>query len=96
MRSSVRPLNAACQKPLAGMVICGSGPNLTVELYALVIHLVFLIQICSIILPIRVVAFSHPLGTPINPGVMTTDMIHCVGQGDGRCVRQDCSGYRIN
>jgi putative transposase len=36
------------------------------------------------------------LGTPINPGVMTTDMIRCVGQGDGRCVRQDCSGYRIN
>lgn len=32
VRSSIRPLSAACQKPLAGMVICGSGPNLTHEL----------------------------------------------------------------
>src|SRR3546814_4358360 len=48
------------RKPLAGMVICGSGPNLSIELNAHDTSLVFLIQICSIILPIRVVAFSHP------------------------------------
>ena len=49
------------QKPLAGMVIRGSGPNLIHELDARDSKLVFLIQICSIILPIRVVAFSLPL-----------------------------------
>ena len=48
------------KKPLAGMVICGSGPNLGYELMAHSDFLVFLIQICSIILPIRVVAFFHP------------------------------------
>src|SRR3546814_17365014 len=48
------------RKPLAGMVICGSSPNLSIELNAHDTSLVFLIQICSIILPIRVVAFSHP------------------------------------
>ena len=42
------------------MIICVSGQNLTVELYALDIQLVFLIQICLIILSIRVVAYSHP------------------------------------
>lgn len=40
------------------MVIRGSGPNLIHELEARDSKLVFLIQICSIILPIRVVAFS--------------------------------------
>jgi len=30
--SSFRPLLATFLKPLAGMVICGSGPNLTYEL----------------------------------------------------------------
>ncbi len=42
------------------MVISGSGPNLIGELITQSPELVFLIQICSIILPIRVVAFSHP------------------------------------
>jgi hypothetical protein len=42
------------------MVIRGSGPNLIGELITQSPELVFLIQICSIILPIRVVAFSHP------------------------------------
>jgi hypothetical protein len=45
------------------MVICGSGPNLTVVLVALRAALVFLLRICSIVLPIQVVVFSHPLGT---------------------------------
>ena len=49
------------QKPLAGMVVRGSGPNLIHELEARDSKLVFLAQICSIILPIRVVAFSLPL-----------------------------------
>jgi hypothetical protein len=40
------------------MVIRGPGPNLIHELEARDSKLVFLIQICSIILPIRVVAFS--------------------------------------
>ena len=31
-RSSVRPLRCGIQKPLAGMVICGSGPKLILEL----------------------------------------------------------------
>jgi hypothetical protein len=43
------------------MVIRGPGPNLIHELEARDSKLVFLIQICSIILPIRVVAFSLPL-----------------------------------
>lgn len=43
------------------MVIRGAGPNLIHELEARDSKLVFLIQICSIILPIRVVAFSLPL-----------------------------------
>jgi hypothetical protein len=43
------------------MVIRGSGPNLIHELEARDSKLVFLIQICSIILPIQVVAFSLPL-----------------------------------
>gem|GEM_PF-3949933 len=54
------------QKPRAGMVISGSGPNLTSELFALRLLLVFPIQICSIVLPIQVVVFSHPLGTSAN------------------------------
>lgn len=54
------------QKPLAGMVISGSGPNLAGVLSALSFSLVFPIQICSIILPIQVVVFSHPLGTVAN------------------------------
>jgi len=53
----------AFQKPQAGMVICGSGPNLTVVLVALRAALVFPLRICSIVLPIQVVVFSHPLGT---------------------------------
>src|SRR3546814_16898088 len=48
------------RKPLAGLVICGSGPNLSIVLNAHYPSLVFLIQIFLIILPIRVVAFSHP------------------------------------
>lgn len=47
------------QKPLAGMVICGTGPNLFAELDAQDSKLVFLLQICEIILPLQVVAFSH-------------------------------------
>jgi hypothetical protein len=47
------------QKPRAGMVISGSGPNLPTELYARRETLVFLIRICSIVLPIQVAAFSH-------------------------------------
>jgi len=31
VRTSVRPLGAAFQKPLAGMVISGAGPNLILE-----------------------------------------------------------------
>ena len=54
------------QKPRAGMVISGSGPNLASELFALRLLLVFPIQICSIVLPIQVVVFSHPLGTGAN------------------------------
>jgi hypothetical protein len=53
----------AFQKPQAGMVIYGSGPNLTVVLVALRAALVFPLRICSIVLPIQVVVFSHPLGT---------------------------------
>lgn len=53
------------------MVIRGSGPKLIGELCAQSPELVFLIQICSIILPIRVVAFSHPFhpasqGSPLS------------------------------
>jgi hypothetical protein len=55
VRSSVRPLNAAFQKPLAGMVIRGSGPYLCTELVAPEDRLVPAIQICSIILPIQVI-----------------------------------------
>ena len=39
------------------MVICGSGPNLTVVLVALRAALVFPLRICSIVLPIQVVVF---------------------------------------
>jgi hypothetical protein len=42
------------------MVIRGAGPNLIHELEARDSKLVFLIQICSIVLPIRVVAFLLP------------------------------------
>jgi len=48
------------QKPRAGMVISGSGPNLDAELQTRRARLVFLIPICSIILPIQVFVFSHP------------------------------------
>ena len=41
------------------MVICGSGPNLLPELKALWAALVFPVQILSIVVPIRVVAFLH-------------------------------------
>lgn len=47
------------QKPPAGMVIRGLGPNLFAELDAQDSKLVFLLQICSIILPMRVVTFLH-------------------------------------
>src|SRR6056297_251365 len=66
VRSSVRPLCAAFQKPRAGMVISGSGPYLKNELVARRDLLVFPIRICSIVLPIQVVVFSHPLGTVAN------------------------------
>ncbi len=56
------------QKPLAGMVICGSGPYLNNELRrsttsfdAHSLILVFPIQICSIILPIQVFDSLHLL-----------------------------------
>lgn len=49
------------QKPRAGMVISGSGPNLSSALQAHSGQLVFPIRICSIILPIQVVDFPHPL-----------------------------------
>ena len=45
------------QKPRAGMVISGLGPNLSGELVARSPKLVFPIQIYSIILPIRGVDF---------------------------------------
>jgi hypothetical protein len=48
------------QKPPAGMVICGSGPNLNVELYCSRIITVFPDPDLFDHLPIRVVAFSHP------------------------------------
>ena len=48
------------QKPLAGMVIRGSGPNLLPELQARRDRLVSLTQIYSIVVPIQVVALSHP------------------------------------
>jgi len=49
------------EKLRAGMVICGSGPNLTDSRALLKTQkLVFPVRICSIILPIRVVAFSLP------------------------------------
>jgi hypothetical protein len=48
------------KKPLAGMVICGSGPDPSGALQAHSGQLVFPIRICSIILPIQVVGFSHP------------------------------------
>tara|TARA_R110002110_G_scaffold300950_2_gene514899 strand:+ start:295 stop:450 length:156 start_codon:yes stop_codon:yes gene_type:complete len=37
------------QKPRAGMVISGLGPNLTRELFTLPVVLVFPIRICSIV-----------------------------------------------
>jgi len=48
-----------CGLPQAGMVCAGSGPYLQSELGARGVHLVFLIQICSIILPMQIVVFSH-------------------------------------
>ena len=51
------------QKPQAGMVISGLGPNLAAVLIALRAALFFPLRICSIVLPIQVVVFSHPLGT---------------------------------
>ncbi len=53
------------QKPLDSMVICGSGPNLRAELFALSSTMVFPIRICSINAPIQVVDFSHPPGTDV-------------------------------
>lgn len=54
------------QDPRANMVIRRSGPNFPIELeVALNFHLVFLIQICSIILPIQVIGFLHPLAASI-------------------------------
>lgn len=47
------------QKPQAGMVISGLGPNLLLELSARIPALDFLIRICSIVLPIQVIVFSH-------------------------------------
>jgi hypothetical protein len=51
------------QKLLAVMMISGSGPTLTIELCARSDQLVFPIRICSIVAPIQVIVFSHPLGT---------------------------------
>lgn len=48
------------QKPRAGMVISGSGPNLMVELATRRDLLVFPIQIYSIVLPIQVVFLHSP------------------------------------
>ena len=53
-------------KPRADMEISGSGPNLKNELQARSNLLVFLTQICSIVMPIQVVVFSHPLGTVVS------------------------------
>jgi Holliday junction resolvase len=47
------------------MVIRGSGPNLIHELEARDSQLVFLIQICSIILPIRAVLLANAIATSI-------------------------------
>jgi hypothetical protein len=47
------------QKPRAGMVISGSGPNLREELSARSSTMVFPIQIYSIVAPIQVIALSH-------------------------------------
>ena len=49
------------QKPRAGMVISGLGPNLSGELAALSPKLVFPNQICSIISPIQSIVFSPPV-----------------------------------
>jgi len=49
------------QKPRAGMVISGLGPNLSGELVARSPKLVFPIQIYSIILPIQVIVFLPPV-----------------------------------
>jgi hypothetical protein len=46
-------------RPLAGMVICGSDPNLMCELQRSQVFPVFLIQIGSIIAPIQVIDFSY-------------------------------------
>lgn len=53
------------QKPRADMVICRSGPNLNNEFSTLRGSLVFPIQICSIIAPIQVVAFTLPLAPTV-------------------------------
>lgn len=52
------------------MVIRGAGPNLFHELEARDSKLVFLIQICSIFLPIRVVAFLLPLSGSGFPSIL--------------------------
>ncbi len=49
------------QKPRAGMVISGLGPNLSDELVARSPKLVFPIQIYSIMLPIQIIVFSPPV-----------------------------------
>ena len=54
-------LCAAVQKPRAGMVISGSAPYLKSELAARRDLLVLPVRICSIVLPIQVVVFLHPL-----------------------------------
>jgi len=51
------------EKPRADMVISGSGPYLVGELASSKNHTGFPIRICSIVAPIQVVGFSHPLGT---------------------------------
>jgi len=56
------------QKPRAGMVISGSGPNLGSELCAQSLTLVFPIQICSIVAPIQVIGFSHSPLAPLLVG----------------------------
>ncbi|MBK5933561.1 hypothetical protein CCR78_06145 [Rhodovulum imhoffii] len=63
-------LCAACQAPLAGMVICGSDPNLRCEREALAFFLVFPIPIFSIGLPVRFLAFLTTRATGAFPGAV--------------------------
>lgn len=58
-----RPSDAACRKSLAGIVICGSGPNLSVEPQPHRNFLVFLNPDLFDLSPIRTVAFSLPLSS---------------------------------